>query len=174
MERTDEEERKIVYTGLATYAKDPYVSESFADLLKVLESDKRDGLVNVVIADREVGTLRIETGKIFLNEIVDQTPQELGLLKKYPVYGRIAMKSLMEKYIDTIANDAIEDTAFLNGIRSDPDKRKVDEQNFILLLWDRYWNVFSRFKGDSKDGIYIVSERNIWDEGDTNSFNEPS
>ena len=53
---------------MATYAKDPYVSESFADLLKVLESEKRDGLVNIVIADREVGTLRIETGKIFLND----------------------------------------------------------------------------------------------------------
>ena len=39
---------------MATYPKDPYVSESFADLLKVLESDKRDGLVNVVIADMEL------------------------------------------------------------------------------------------------------------------------
>jgi len=142
MERSDEEERKIVYTGLATYAKDPYVSDSFADLLKVLESEKKDGLVNIIIADREVGTLRIEAGRIYLNEIVDQTPQELGLLNKYPVYGRIAMKSLMEKYIDTVANDSIEDIAFINGIRNDPDNRKVDEQNFILLLWDRYWNVF--------------------------------
>jgi len=107
-----------------------------------------------------------------LNEIVDQTPQELELLKKYSVYGRIALKSLMEKYVDTVANDAIEDTAFLNGIRADPDNRKVDEQHFILLLWDRYWNVVSRFKGDSKDGIYILSERNFWEEGDTNSFSE--
>ena len=171
MEGSDTEERKIFYKGVSTSVKEPFVNESFAGLLSALESDKKEGLVNIVISDREVGTLRIEGGKIYLNEIVDQTPQETELLKKYPVYGRIALKSLMEKYVDTVAEDAIEDLAFLEGIKSSPDKRRVDDQHFILLLWDRYWNVTSRFRGDARDGIYIVSERNVWDERDNNSFN---
>jgi hypothetical protein len=171
MEKSDPEERKITYKGISSSVRVPYENESFDKLLNVLETEKKDGLVNVVISDREVGTLRIEGGKIYLNEIVDQTPQELDLLRKYPVYGRIAMRSLMEKYIDSIADDAIEDTDFLNRIKNDPDNRRIDGQHFILLIWDRYWNVSSRFRGDSKDGIYIVSERNIWNESDKNSFN---
>ncbi len=172
MEKSDPNERKIVYKGISSTMKEPYESEAFSDLLKSVENDKRDGLVNVVISDREVGTLRVECGRIYVNEIVDQTPQELELLRKYPVYWRIAMRALMEKYVDTVADDAIEDTSFVRKVREDPDNRKVDGQQFILLIWDRYWNVSSRFKGDSKDGIYIVGERNVWEEGDKNSFNE--
>lgn len=174
MDQPDTERRKIVYKGISTSVKVPYENESFAGLLSTVEVEKKDGLVNIVISDREVGTLRVELGKIYLNEIVDQTPQELDLLKKYPVYGRIALKSLMEKYVDTVADDAIEDDGFLKEIRSDPDNRRVDNQRFILLLWDRYWNVSSRFRGDAKDGIYVVSERNVWDENDKNSFNSRS
>ena len=171
MEGTSDEERKIVYRGISSSVKEPYENESFSGLLGAIESERRDGLVNVVISDREVGTLRVEGGKVYINEIVDQTPQELELLRKYPVYVRIAMRALMEKYVDSIANDAIEDDAFLKKIKEDPDNRKVDGQTFILLLWDRYWNVSSRFRGDSKDGIYLISERNVWDEGDKNTFN---
>ncbi|MCL4333316.1 MAG: hypothetical protein M1290_04830 [Candidatus Thermoplasmatota archaeon] len=170
MERSEDEERKVVYRGISSSMKVPYENESFAELLSKIESEKKDGLVNIVISDREVGTLRIEGGKVYLNEIVDQTPQELELLKKYPVFGRIALRAMMEKYVDTIADDSIEDTAFLNKIRGDPENRKVDSQHFILLIWDRYWNVTSRFRGDSKDGIYVESERNVWDENDGNSF----
>jgi hypothetical protein len=172
MDNSEGEDRKIFYKGISSSIKAPYESESFAGLLNTIESEKKDGLVNVVISDREVGTLRIEAGRVYLNEIVDQTPQELELLKKYPVFGKIALKALMEKYVDTVADDAIEDIAFLEKVRSDPDNRKVDGQYFILLLWDRYWNVTSRFRGDAKDGIYVVSERNVWEEGDGNSFSK--
>ncbi|MCL5874841.1 MAG: hypothetical protein M1161_05855 [Candidatus Thermoplasmatota archaeon] len=172
MDRSDGEDHKIVYTGISSSVKAPYENESFPGLLNEIESEKREGLVNLVISDREVGTLRIEGGRIYLNEIVDQTPQELELLRKYPVYGRIALRALMEKYVDTVADDSIEDIDFLNEIRSDPDNRKVDGQRFILLLWDRYWNVSSRFRGDAKDGIYVTSERNVWEEKDGNSFNK--
>lgn len=174
MEGTSDEERKIVYKGISSSVKEPYENESFSGLLSAIESERKDGLVNVVISDREVGTLRVEGGKVYINEIVDQTPQELELLRKYPVYGRIALRALMEKYVDSVANDAIEDDTFLEKIKKDPDNRKVDGQNFILLLWDRYWNVSSRFRGDSKDGIYLISERNVWDEGDRNTFNSSS
>ncbi|MGC8562366.1 MAG: hypothetical protein ACP5UZ_02970 [Thermoplasmata archaeon] len=174
MEGTNDEERKIFYKGISSSVKEPYENESFGGLLSTIESERKDGLVNLVISDREVGTLRIEGGKVYINEIVDQTPQELELLKKYPVYGRIALRALMEKYVDSIADDTIEDDAFLEKIRLDPDNRKVDGQSFILLLWDRYWNVSSRFRGDSKDGIYLISERNIWDEKDKNTFNASS
>jgi hypothetical protein len=170
MEGSGSEERKITYEGFSTSTKEPLQSETLKGLLDALESDKRDALVKIVIAEREVGTLRIENRKIYLNEVVDETPPEIEVLNKYPVYDKIAMKSLMEKYVDTIAEDAIEDISFLDSIRKNPEKRKTDDQHFILLLWDRYWNVYSRFKGDSKDGIYVISERNIWEEGDKNTF----
>lgn len=171
MDQPDSEERKIVYKGISSSVKEPYVNESFVGLLGSLEADRKDGLVNLIISDREVGTLRVDGGRIYLNEIVDQTPQEIEVLRKYPVYWRVALRSLMEKYVDTVADDVIEDVDFLKEIRADPDNRRIDNQHFILLLWDRYWNVTSRFRGDAKDGIYIVSERNVWDEGDQNSFN---
>lgn len=171
MEGSDSEERKISYKGFSTSSNEPYESENLIGLLDILEEEKKDALVRIMISDREVGALRIESRKVFLNEIVDETPQEVEILKKYPVYERIALRSLMEKYIDTIANDAIEDVSFLERIRKDPDKRKTDDQRFILLLWDRYWNVLSRFRGDTKDGIYIISERNVWDGNDSNTFN---
>jgi hypothetical protein len=169
---TDKEdgERKILYRAVVTFSMNPIESESLADLLKIIEEDRQDGIVKIMISEREVGSLRIENKKIFILELVDETPQEVDVVKKYPVYDRISMKALLDKYLDSIAGDMIEDNGFIENVRSLGNKRNPDNQQFILLLWNRYWNVLSRFRGDSKDGIYLIGERDIYREGDRNTF----
>ncbi|MGC8645736.1 MAG: hypothetical protein ACP5UO_05710 [Thermoplasmata archaeon] len=163
--------RSIPYRAISTYLPLPIDRPTLDLLLSAIEEEKKDGLVKIMISEREVATLRVESRRIYINEIVDNTPQETEKLRKYPVYDRIALRALMEKYVDTITGDSIEDLDFLDAVKNDSGKRKADGQRFILLLWDRYWDVLSRFKGDSSDGIYIISERDVWDEGDRNTFN---
>ncbi|MEM0126821.1 MAG: hypothetical protein QXS30_01375 [Thermoplasmatales archaeon] len=163
--------RVIPYRGFSTYSKVPIEGVSIENLLSKVEEEREDGLVRITIGEREVASLRIDNRRIYINEIVDCTPTEVESLRKYPVYYVTALKSLMEKYIDTVSGDAIEDLNFLDSIKKNPEIRKADGQKFILLLWDRYWDVRSRFNGDSYDGIYIIGERDVWDEKDRNTFN---
>ncbi|MEM0128471.1 MAG: hypothetical protein QXO03_05255 [Thermoplasmatales archaeon] len=163
--------RAIPYRGFSTFSKLPIEDISIERLVSTIEEEKKDGLVKIMISEREVGTLRIENKRIYINEMVDFTPLELENLRKYPVYHITALKSLMEKYVDSISGDAIEDLNFLDSLKKNPEMRKADGQKFILLLWDRYWEVRSRFNGDASDGIYIISERDVWDEKDRNTFN---
>lgn len=170
MEESEPTERKIKYKGVSPIAIDLFENETLTGLLEALEADKKDGLLRIMISEREVGTLRIENKKIYIQEVVDETPQEIEILKKYSVYGPISLKAIFDKYLDSIADDLVEDTKFLEKIRKEGESRNPDNREFILLLWGRYWNVSSRFHGDSKDGIYLVSERDIYKEGDENTF----
>lgn len=170
MTDADAEERKIKYKGVTTFSVSPFESETLRGLLDQIENERQEGIVKIVISDREVGSLRIENRRVSILEIVDETPQEIQVIRKYPVYARISLKALTEKYMDSVADDLIEDIAFIEETKSSGENRNVDNQEFILLLWDRYWNVRTRFRGDSKDGIYLISERDIYSENDKNTF----
>jgi hypothetical protein len=163
--------RVIPYRAISTFLPQPIERPTLDLVLSSIEEEKKDGLVKIMISEREVCTLRIENRRIYINEIVDNTPQELEKLRKYPVFDRISLKAMVEKYIDSLSGDSIEDLGFIDSLKSNPDNRKADGQKFILILWDRYWNVLTRFRGDASDGIYIISERDVWDEKDRNTFN---
>ncbi|MCL4412774.1 MAG: hypothetical protein M1526_05420 [Candidatus Thermoplasmatota archaeon] len=158
------------YRALGTFLKTPLENEDFSTLMSLLKENRQDGIVILEIGDREVCALRIENGRIYLNEMVDETVSELDVLREFPVYDKIALKSMVAKYLEALTGDLIEDNGFLNSVKNERDKITENGIEFILDVWGRFWNVRTRFNGDSKDGIYILNERDVYSESDDNTF----
>ncbi len=159
------------YKAIATFLKIPLEDEKFENLVKMINENKEDGIVMIRIGDRDVCSLKIEGRKIYINEIIDETRNELENMIQFPVSNRVALRSVIMKYIESIQEDIIEDIDFIEKVKEG--KEEIDEDNlkFILNIWDRFWEVRTRFRGDSNDGIYITKERDVYDENDLNTLN---
>lgn len=159
------------YRAIATFLKIPLEDEKFETLIKQVNENKEDGIVMIKIGDREVCSLRIEGKRVFINEIIDETKNELDVISQFPVSHRVVLRSLIMKYIESLQKDIIEDSDFLKLVKED--NKEIDEDNlkFILNVWGRFWEVRTRFRGDSNDGIYIIRERDVYDENDKNTLN---
>ncbi len=158
------------YRAVATFLKTAIEDEKFENLLKLINDNKEDGVVMIKIGDRDVCSLKIEGRRIYIDQIIDETKNELDALIHYPVSDKIALRSLVQKYVESLREDIIEDTDFINQIREIDDVNEHDLK-FILNLWGRFWEIKTRFIGDSMDGIYIIKERDVYDEKDRNTLN---
>jgi len=161
------------YRAVSTFLKMPLEDEKFESLIEQINENKDDGIVIIKIGDRDVCSLKIEGKKVFINEIIDETKNELDVISQFPVSYRVVLKSLIMKYIESLQEDIIEDSDFLKMIKENNEEVNEDNLKFILNVWGRFWEVRTRFRGDSNDGIYIIKERDVYDENDKNTLNIP-
>lgn len=158
------------YRASATFLKSPIEDENFESLIRAINDNKEDGIVLIKIGDRDVCSLRIDGKKIYINEVLDETKNELSIISQFPVSDKVALRAMVLKYIETLQDDTIEDTDFIRKVKDGNDEIDEDNISFILNIWGRFWDVRTRFRGDTKDGIYIEKERDIYDENDKNTL----
>lgn len=158
------------YRASATFLKGPIEDENFESLIKTIVENKDDGIVMIKIGDRDVCSLKIDGKKIYINEVIDETRNELSVISQFPVNDKVALRAMVVKYIETLQDDMIEDTEFIKKVKSRSEGINEDNLSFILSLWGRFWDIRTRFRGDTKDGIYIEKERDIYAENDKNTL----
>lgn len=156
---------------VAVSASSPTI-EKFDTFDEAIEYCKvqRDSLIKIKIGDREVCGIKNECGKIYVNDVEELTKSELDILSSFPVHYNVTFRAIMEKYRDCLNGNNIEDLEFIRRIRND---ERIDGAVIIMQLWDRFWNVRIRARGDTKDGIYLLEERDIFKSEDKNTFNYP-
>jgi hypothetical protein len=141
--------------------------ENFKDAIEYCKTLK-ESLSKIDIGDREVCTIKNECGRLYISEAVELTKPELDVLHEIPVYHKIAFKSLLEKYASVYSDKPIEDLSFIKELRGG---KPLDGLRMILELWNRYWEVRIRLRGDNRDGFYIIKERDVLDPDDKNTLN---
>ncbi len=141
--------------------------ENFKDALDYCKKLK-DSLSKIDIGDREVCTIRNECGRLYISEAVELTKPEIDSLQEIPVYYKVALKALLEKYASTYLDKPIEDLTFIKELMAG---KSLDGLSMILELWNRYWEVRIRLRGDNRDGFYIIRSRDVLDPKDQNTLN---
>ncbi len=167
--QSDSREYPPKYRAISTTSPNVERFEDFRGAIEYCKTQK-DSLIKIQIGDREVCGIRNECGKIYINDVEELTGPELNELLSIPVYHKVAIRALLEKYRDAIAGSDVEDIDFIEKMKKG---ETLDGKIFIMELWERYWDVKARVRGDAMDGIYLVRERDVYSSQDRNTFNFP-